>query len=164
MGLYLQRKPSLTKADGAHFYKGNPSPDESFKFQWILAIWGLTIKEQLIFWRGADMTWVWKVRTPWETIGWLEFRFSNNKWSAGYPKWQISSDHRSRAGYRGFSWWTIEANIHNIQVHSGRGKMICLFSYYWVLGQVTDTIWYQIKGNKMMPPWGNKGNTFCKNT
>ena len=30
MGLYLQRKHSLNKADRANFYKGNPSPDESF--------------------------------------------------------------------------------------------------------------------------------------
>ena len=69
MGLYLQRKPSLTKADGAHFYKGNPSPDESFKFQRILALWCLKNIEQLIFWWGADMTWVQKVRTPCLPIG-----------------------------------------------------------------------------------------------
>ena len=64
MGLYLQRKHSLNKADGANFYKGNPSPDESFKFQRILALWGLQIKKQLIFWLGGDITSVRKVRTP----------------------------------------------------------------------------------------------------
>ena len=64
MGLYLQRKHSLNKADGANFYKGNPSPDESFKFQRILALWGLQMKKQLIFWLGGDITSVRKVRTP----------------------------------------------------------------------------------------------------
>ena len=63
MGLYLQRKPSLNKAGGAHFYKENPSPDESFKFQRILALWGLQMKKQLIFWLGGDITSVRKART-----------------------------------------------------------------------------------------------------
>ena len=58
MGLYLQRKDSLNKADGAKFYKGNPSPNESFKFQRILALWGLQMKKQLIFWWGADIIFI----------------------------------------------------------------------------------------------------------
>ena len=49
MGLYLQGKHSLNKADGANFYKENLSPDESFIFQQILALLGLQMKKQLIF-------------------------------------------------------------------------------------------------------------------
>ena len=48
------------------FFSKKPiSLDESFKFQRILALGCLKMREQLIFWWGGDMTSVWKVRTPW---------------------------------------------------------------------------------------------------
>ena len=39
--------------------------DKSFKFQRILAQWGLTTMEQLICWMGVEITSVRKVRTLW---------------------------------------------------------------------------------------------------
>ena len=46
------------------FLKRPISLDESFKFQWILALGGLKKREQLVFGWGGDMTSVRKVRTP----------------------------------------------------------------------------------------------------
>ena len=128
----------------------------------------LTIKEGGTIYgrviRTRSLNSQYQVKLP-ETIDWLEFRFSNNRWSAGYPDdrypritgaglvTEVTPDQRLRPIFTIFT-------ISRSKFSRRPGEDAQLI--FLLLGQVTDTIWYQIKGNKMMLPWGNKGNTFCK--